>query len=207
MTRDTYRRSMMILGALCLTSAVACAHSGGAQPGDRTAGSEPVTWHDGTTKRTVWLRPDLVAEFHDGEQPTRALREPAPFNELVHESGGASIWKAAEADAPALAALSSASTSGSRYSQVFQDLPNGGRLRALPGNVIVTLNPALSGDEIEEWARMNGQRIVATMRYGRNIVVVESAPGLASLELANQLREWNDVVAAEPNWWQETSAR
>lgn len=206
MTRDAYRRVMMTLGAIGLASAVGCAHSGGTFSADAAASSmmtESVTWYDGGTERTAWLRPDLVAEFHTAGGGTRTLGSQASLDELVHESGGASIWKSAGGNAIAVAAASS----GARLSEVFQDLPSGGRLRALPGNVIVTLDPGLTSEEVEQWAAANGQRIVDRMRYGRNVVVLESAPGMASLELANRLRQRKEVLAAEPNWWQETATR
>jgi len=83
-------------------------------------------------------------------------------------------------------------------SPVFRD--ENGAARALAGGVVVRLREA---DVPEARARLANAGLVPVRPLdpeGRNWLV-DSAPGLPSLELANQLHESGRFESATPNWW------
>lgn len=78
-------------------------------------------------------------------------------------------------------------------------------MRALPGGVIVHLDPAWSSEEAESW--LLSRNLQPAREILPNAFLVPSEPGLAALELANRLRQEQGVVAAMPDWWQELAPR
>lgn len=86
-------------------------------------------------------------------------------------------------------------------SPVFRDAP-GGQERALPGGVIVTLEPGLSTPRARALLVDDGLTPVRQLGEGSPMWLVQSAPGLASLALANRLHESGRYRSVSPNWWQ-----
>lgn len=83
-----------------------------------------------------------------------------------------------------------------------------GDARALPGGVVVTLQAApADGDAAarestaRELLQRRGLTPVRALDAMQRIWLVESPPGLPSLELANRLHESGGFESAEPNWW------
>jgi hypothetical protein len=152
------------------------------------AKSMAYTWYDGGQPRQVWLDNSLVAEF--GHR-TESASKP------VLAANGVRVWRQ---DDPA---VTRAQADG-RMSPIMRD-SGSGRMRALPGNVIVTLDPGWNKDQIDAWLTAN--QLQEASRLANNVVVVSAPPGLPSLELANRLQESGKVVAAQPNWWKQTNQR
>ncbi|HEY5649161.1 MAG TPA: hypothetical protein VIU33_06650, partial [Nitrospiria bacterium] len=84
---------------------------------------------------------------------------------------------------------------------------SGGRKRALPGNIIVYLDPAWDSPAVRQWVSERNLEIIQKLEIGPNIFVLKTGPGLEALELANTLYLTGEVVAAMPNWWKEVSTR
>lgn len=143
-------------------------------------------WYDGEREHRVRIDPQRVADF----RVPRLAGKPSvvrPRNE-------------AEKSADALPA---------GLSPVFVDPDAPGRIRALPGGVIVTLKQAPAGNDAVEREDLARRRIAAAgVRPLRPIDpdsrcwLVESPPGMPSLELANRLHRSGDFESASPNWWQ-----
>lgn len=151
------------------------APSGKAAPADE---AQAAYWYDGRVRRALRLDPEWIADF--GATPAeRAAKARAP----LQRSGGA---EKSPGGPPA------------GVSPVFRDA--GGAPRALPGGVIVRLRPAESPRAQERLAAA-GLTPVRAIDAGRRTWLVESAPGLPSLELANRLHEGGAFESAEPNWW------
>ena len=147
-------------------------------------------WYDGGKPRQVQLDEALMAEF-DGKA------EPAATPVL--RSDGVQIWR--QQDEAATRAVATSKTS-----PVFRD-SDGGTLRALPGNIIVRLDPAWSATQVNDW--LAGTELTALRRLpiGGNVLVVMSPPGLAALDLANRLQLSGKVVSAQPEWWEQRLPR
>jgi hypothetical protein len=147
-------------------------------------------WYDGGKAREVQLDDALVAEFD-------ARSEPAATPVL--RSNGVRIWRRQDEAATRAAAAG-------KTSPVFRD-SEGGAMRALPGNVIVRLDPAWNEARVNDWLASNGLTGLRRLPIGANVLVVASPPGLAALDLANRLQLSGTVVSAQPEWWEQRTPR
>ena len=149
-------------------------------------------WYDGGRPRPLQMDRSLLADFGSqgeaGQQP-------------VVRGNGVRILRQQEQEQAAARALA-----GGKTSPVFRD-SEGGAMRALPGNVIVRLDPAWTEPQLAAWLKENGLVELRRLPMGRNILVVSSPPGLPALALANRLQESGKVVSAQPEWWEQRSAR
>lgn len=141
------------------------------------------TWYDGGVPRTVWIDKSHVAELPDNNAGPREGIRIVPADE----------------------ARSRDATERSNTVPVFRDGPTGGRIRTIPGNIIVQLNPEWNAAQVAQWLRANA--LTEVHRMSNNFLVIASPPGLPSLELANRLQESGTVVYAQPDWWEQTRRR
>ncbi|MBV0881765.1 hypothetical protein KTQ42_21025 [Noviherbaspirillum sp. L7-7A] len=147
-------------------------------------------WYDGGKPRQLQLDSTVVAEFGDRAE---AGGEP------LMRGNGVRIWRQQDQAATRAAA-------GGAASPVFRD-SQGSAMRALPGNVIVRLDPSWSGQQVDDWLRENRLSEVRRLPIGGNVLVLSSPPGLAALELANRLQQSGQVLSAQPEWWEQRSTR
>lgn len=145
-------------------------------------------WHDGGDVRTLYLDPALTAEFNN---QNNAGKEP------VLKGDGIRIWR--KEDGPP-------SRSITPNSPVFRDY-QGGSMRALPGNIIVHLNPTWNDAQVAEWLTKNNLVVVRSLPMKKHLLVIASPTGLPSLELANRLVQSGTVVSAQPEWWEQRTTR
>lgn len=167
-------------------------------------------WYDGDKEKKAWLNPSLAVEFDPGPIGDSPLKKIFPSAvEIKSHAGAIRLWKMQGGvnSAEAVLRLKSVHPSG-RYSPVMHDSPTGsGRKRALPGNVIVYLNPAWDEAAVQKWAGSRRLEIVRQLAIGPNVYVIKTGPGLEALETANALYRSGEVVAAFPDWWQEAVTR
>jgi hypothetical protein len=173
--------------------------------------TQSYTWYDGEREQTVWINPALVAEFNPSTTEDKsALKQVQPSARALPGKGaGMRLWQLDGATAPAgmMRSLNTGHPQG-KYSPVLHDTPSSaGRMRALPGNIIVYFNPTWSEAQISAWIGSRGLNVVKKLDIGTNIYIIKTDPGLAALELANTLYRSGEVVAAFPDWWQETATR
>ena len=85
----------------------------------------------------------------------------------------------------------------------------GGDTMSLPGGVLVVLNPAWSQSRTGAFFSKNGiaPGSVSRLESMNNTFVVDTAPGLPSLRLANALATQDGVRVASPNWQMEVEAQ
>ena len=74
-----------------------------------------------------------------------------------------------------------------------------GRLRALPGGVLVVLRAPLPETDARRLIESAGARPVRAL--GARLWLLEAPVGLAALELANRLHAGGLFESAQPNWW------
>ena len=86
---------------------------------------------------------------------------------------------------------------GINESPMFID---GGLKRGLPGGVVVTLLRSMPDDQAVALLKSAGLEPVRALMDSR-IWLVASAPGMASLELANKIHEGKQFAASQPHWW------
>lgn len=126
-------------------------------------------WHDGASRRDLTLEPGLIADFSPSVASGPVLR-PASVQDSV----------------PAVFS-----------SPVLRD--DAGRLRALPGGVLLVLSAPL--DDAAAQALLQRAGVARAQRLGATLWRVDGPAGLASLELANRLHATGLFAAAQPNWW------
>ncbi len=155
---------------------------------DRASGQKPSaqqqahTWRDGDRTMTVWLQNDLTVT-RDGEIKLRVDSDPA----ILRSDG---VDKAASAGLP-----------------VFRD--QAGSLMTLPGGVLLALDESWSRSQTDAFFADNGihRDRVSELDFLANGFLVDTEPGWASLQLANQLAAQSGVSISSPNWTRERVAR
>ncbi|TWI76748.1 hypothetical protein LZ24_00369 [Desulfobotulus alkaliphilus] len=161
------------------------------------------TWHDGNRQRVTYLDPAIVAVFGENYEHSSARTALASdSSDVVATYRGVQILRVRE-DSSVKRQVQSADT-GRKLSPVFRDGGEGGPVRALPGGVIIRLKPQI---EAEDWFATEGLTLVRTIPVGDNTYLVASGPGLAALNLANEMHGHKDVVWAQPNWWRPRARR
>ncbi len=172
------------------------------------AGGKTYYWYEGTHKHTVWMSPRLVAEFYRGKLVDSPLKKAYPGAKL-HSSPGAFIrlWRLDGTSPDAVAAKMKTEPNETRYSPVFTDRAGGGERRALPGGILVTLDPSWTDSQVQAWLTQHGLVVVRKMEGLPNVMLIQTGPGLEALEKANGLVESGEVVAAEPDWWHEMARK
>jgi hypothetical protein len=149
-----------------------------AKPSRAVAAKQAPThaWHEGGVRRTLRLESSLEADFSP-----RAGKASGPLR-------------------PAGAAPKSAAP---LVSPVFRD--EAGRLRALPGGVLVVLHAARS--EADARALIARSGATPSRALSPTLWIVEAPAGLPALELANRLHASGLFAAAQPNWWVERTLK
>lgn len=152
--------------------------------------SETYIWYDGGKPRRVWLDTSVVAAFGTRAESTSASGGKTDRVQILRQDDAAAARAAGQG-------------------QVSPVLREGaaGRMRALPGNIIVRLAPGWSSAQVDAWLAANGLVKIRQLPIGNNVLVISSPPGLASLELANRLQESGTVVSAQPEWWEQMERR
>ncbi len=183
---------------MALMALVFCVLSGSAAI---AAGPAEDYYFDGGQRRALLLDDTLVAAF--GAMPA-AVKSALSGAQTVKSNGGATIYRAqAGSYKTALGAAS-----GAAVSPVFHEGGSAaGRLMALPGGVLVNFKADWTTQKVNDWAAAKGLAVDSKLAIGQNWYLIKSAPGQASLDLANQIHQSGEVVSASPNWWKEISTR
>ncbi len=124
-----------------------------------------------------------------------------------HEQAAVRLWQLSDTVENAIRNLKSIHPQG-KYSAVLHDGPSDtGRMRALPGNVIIYLDSQWNEAAVSNWLSAHRLEAVKKLEIGPNIYVIKTGPGMEALETANSLYLSGEVKAAFPDWWQEVSTR
>ena len=148
---------------------------------------EPVhTWEDGDRTMRVLLQDDLVV------QKTAAS---TPEDVVVAEGAEDSVVRKQARHGP-------------DARPVFRS-ESGGGLMTLPGGVLLALDPGWDDAQVEEFFSRNeiSTDRISQLGFLQNGVLIETEPGLPSLELANALAGQEGVLISSPNWQTEVEAK
>lgn len=141
-------------------------------------------WYDSGRRRGLLLDEELTADFSGSATPLARKTAPA----------GKALGAATEGEVPG-------------ESPVFRDADSPAVKRALPGGVIVTTRAATDRDSIDRLLAARGLSVSRQLDADGTRWLVETAPGMAALELANALHESGDFAAVAPNWWRERALK
>lgn len=167
-------------------------------------------WYDGSQKIPIWLNPGLIAEIKPSPAGQAAVKKKLP-GAMLHSKQPPSmrLWQI-EAGVEPVSTTQSLNESHPevRISPVLHDGPSGSsRMRALPGNIIIYMDPKWDEKTVNKWADSHNLTIVKKMGIGRNAYIIKTGPGIAALETANSIYESGEVLAAFPDWWHEVVKR
>jgi len=175
--------------------------------------NEGIEYHyfDGDKKITIFLQPELLAIFNRSQtqSETKARSVDASARLLA---GGSEVHIFKISAKGAVDSLRQGVVPGSlkndgSASPVFSDARSGGMKRALPGGVIVSLNPLWNDKQVASWANSLGLEIIQKLNITGNYYALKTAAGIQSLLKANELKARPEVLLALPNWWSEYSHR
>lgn len=162
-----------------------------AKPAKPLAGTNPPAqasathhWYDGDRRRGLRVDERLRADFPEGKAVL--TERPARTDKSLD---GTTI-----AEAPA-------------DSPVFRDADSPAVKRALPGGVILTTRGPTDAASLERLLAGYGLSVARQLDADGIRWLVETAPGMAGLELANRLHESGEFAAAAPNWWRERALK
>lgn len=215
MSKPTMRRTIQILAMVSATAlSLSLNAMGASRPVTDTRAApelaQSYVWYDGDREQKVWLNPQVVAEFNPGKRSDTAARSVdanAQLLEVKHKQAGVRLWQMSNTRNVAVRALKTDNPNG-KYSPVFHDSPSSASsMRALPGNIIITLDPAWDAAAVSAWLKKRNMEVVKKLEIGPNIYVIKTGPGLEALETANTLYQSGEVKAAFPDWWQEVQAK
>ena len=84
-----------------------------------------------------------------------------------------------------------------------------GTLMTLPGGVLLVLDAEWSTAETNAFFARNRIKLsrVSDLDVTANSFLVQTAPGFASLNLANTLAAQDGVLISSPNWWREHTTK
>jgi hypothetical protein len=177
---------------------------------ESTSLTQAHVWYDGVRERQVWLNPGVVAEFDpspQGEDSAKSINPSAAVLPVKHKQHAVRLWQLDNTANSATRNLKTIHPQG-KYSAVFHDGPStSGRMRALPGNIIVYLDPQWSKTTVNNWLSTHKLEVVKKLEIGPNIYVIKTGPGLEALDTANTLYRSGEVKAAFPDWWREVTTR
>ncbi len=158
--------------------------------------AETMHYYDDGSRRTIKLQPNLAAEFTANPSSAQARS-----TENTNTKPFVTIHKKTSI-------ISRTAGSVANQSPVFRegDSP-AGRLMALPGGVIVNFKPDWTDDQVRLWTKAHGYFIKQKLNIQGNWYIIDTPPGLVSLQTANKIQETGEVVSASPNWWKQTVAR
>ena len=143
-------------------------------------------WRDGNRTRTARLVPDLVLESNDGDPPNGLVIPWSNDHRIV-----------ARQERHDRTATQPVFRSESRA------------LMTLPGGLLMALEASWDQDAIDSFFVEHGIELsrVSSRGFATNAFFVETEPGFASLDLANELAELEGVILSSPNWRTEALVR
>lgn len=140
------------------------------------------TWQDGDRTRRVVLQDGLVAQSKSDDTSRDVI---------VAEMGEYSIVEAEYRQ-------------DSEAQPVFRP-ESGGGLMTLPGGMMLVLDPQWDQQAVEKFFEGNdiNPDQVSGLDFLENAFLIQTEPGMPSLELANELAGEEGVIVSSPNWHQQ----
>lgn len=154
-------------------------------------------YYDGDQRYEIQQLPDLVAEFNS---PGAALS----MDRSATAIGGSGVVKIYRLSADGQSTLSRGVPATGQLSPVFEQ---SGMRMALPGGVLISLDPSWSDTQCRDWVIARGSLVREKLKIQGNHYLIASQPGLAGLSFANGLRGEPGLLSASPNWWREVGPR
>lgn len=156
-------------------------------------------WFDGDRRLELRPVPELAVDFR-GDRWHPSARQMRLITSVKEAYPGVLLYQLD----PDLSATQQAVLFNppSAFSPVFED--SGGLLKALPGEVTVIFKQGMSQKTIRTfWGTIEGINVedVKPLGWHPQGYILQAAPGLAALNLANSLVGHPGIALVAPNWW------
>lgn len=153
----------------------------------------PLSWGEG---RQAFVDVGAIAEVTPSEAGAAAVRGLDPKATVTQSSPRVSLWTLSGTNAAAVLAALDAKLPG-HFAAVFHDEKSAASKTRVPaGGVLVWLEPSTNP---EAWAAR--KKLVLKQNFGNGTLLLDSAPGAATLALAASLRSDSKVKTVMPSWW------
>jgi hypothetical protein len=192
--------AILLLGLFSLTMFSAMAGHGQSE----SALQQSFIWFDGHVERTMWLNPDLLAEFNPVPEELSPVKLTLGTNALLlpESTSHVRFWQISGITQESALATISGKYPASRLSPVFHMSRSGSYPKfALPGNIKVVFKATWQSSQINQWLQTNGLELLEKIETIPPMYVIKTDSGLAALETANTIYRSGEVEMAMPNWW------
>lgn len=193
------QKKLFLLSMILLLS---CASGVGAQEKKGGEASAPkgtkVTWSDGQNQVSAYILSDYVVELGSGPSTIKSLDRGA---ETKLQKGNVKLHKISDSGLKqglSKGELPTGKNAGGIFIPALSTTGDEAGLVVPVGGVIVELPKSTDEAGAKAWASKNGLRLVK--KVVGSFFLVESAPGLASIDLANSLKD-KGAVSATPELW------
>lgn len=170
--------------------------------------SQEFRYYEGSEEKKLYLQKDYIVDFSKQSSFTKNIDKKA---KVVKQIGLAKIYLVSDPNIKnqiQTGRFSKNLKNQSQISEVFTANPQGGPKIALPGNIILAFKDTVTKSQIESFLQQRKLKVVKTLSLlNKEYYVIESSAGIASLELANQLRELPEIEYSKPDLWIEVSKR
>lgn len=170
--------------------------------------AQEFTYYDGNQEKKLYLKKEYVVDFSEQNTFSKHINNKGT---LIKQTGIAKIYHVKDKTLISDIKKGTFTKSlGSSYkvSEVFTNHPNGGSLIALPGRVIISFKDSITEQQIENFLKSRNLNVIRKQNIlNKNYYVISAPAGIASLELANQLRTQPEIEYSKPDLWIEISKR
>ncbi|MCS7205907.1 MAG: hypothetical protein NZ853_09425 [Leptospiraceae bacterium] len=162
-------------------------------------------YYDGNTPKRVFLQEDLIAEIEGSNYASRfraSIKEEKNYGKIkIYKIKNPKIQQNIRSGG-----YTKSLSKQYKLSEVFRG--EGGSLMFLPGGVIVRFKEGIDESTIQEFFKNKNLSVKRVQTINeRNYYLVSTPPGLASLEIANQLSTEPIIDYSTPDWWIEAQKK
>jgi hypothetical protein len=158
--------------------------------------------------RTLYVDPRVLVELDARAGSMQTGQAPIAGARLVSEVGAQRRWHLPAGTAALAAHAALAPDERARHSVVLHDAPASNSPGQVPMALLRVKFPAAWAlREVERFAELHDLEGLQKLTIGPNWFSFRASSGPAALSRAEALREHEDVLAAEPDWWRPLRVR
>ena len=154
------------------------------------------TWVENGVERKIYLNPTKYVVFPNSEKKGgKNLKVgQVPYMIDVTLEGSSKFLK---------------SKGNTKVLPVFSDNPSGvGSYRSLPGGIFVRFSQDKTPEEIDDWYERRKLKYIKKLDIGKKAIwLIETLPGIKTLETMNLIKNDSEIEFMTPNWWLQDSKR
>lgn len=165
-------------------------------------------YYDGNQEKKLYLKNDYVIDFSEQNTFSKHINNKGT---LIKQNGIAKIYQIK--DKTLLSDIKKGTYTkniGTSYkvSEVFTSQPEGGSMIALPGRIIISFKDSITEQQIQNFLKSRNLNVIRKQNIlNKDYYVLSTPAGIASLELANQLRTQPEIEYSKPDLWMDISKR